>query len=244
MIQSQLFPVGTQPANSYLQALTPTFNQVVKPYAALTLPADTVHFGHYTKNTDLAKKAAIIDTEKFQNAFTQTLEKAKAFLERHTKQDKDIVIFDLDDTLMDNRRYSETHDEFTNESWASWILDAQAPPIQKTLTFYQWVKEQGYPVFFITSRDKSWEEATINNLKSEEFQYNIDPEDLKRIRYRDLKAHKTSVDFKTAERKKLHDEDYNILLSLGDQQSDMPNPNNKWESHTKGFLLPNFYTVE
>jgi acid phosphatase len=88
--------------------------------------------------------------------------------------------------------------------------------------------ELGVAVFFISGRPPHLREATERNLRQEGYQWTavlLLPEG----------AHFTSaVDFKAPERRKIAEQGYTIILSLGDQESDL-----KGGFAERTFKLPN-----
>jgi len=76
-------------------------------------------------------------------------------------------------------------------------------------------RELGVAVFFITGRPSSLREATEKNLREQGYEWTgviLQPPGA---------AFASAADFKAPERRKLTEQGYTIVLSLGDQQSDL-----------------------
>jgi acid phosphatase len=92
---------------------------------------------------------------------------------------------------------------------------AQSKAIASTLELARHARSLGVAVFFITGRPASLREATESNLRAEGYEWEgviLLPEGV---------SFKSAADFKALERRKLTEEGYTILLSIGDQQSDL-----------------------
>lgn len=97
----------------------------------------------------------------------------------------------------------------------AWQAMGKSQPIRPTLHLAQRAKELGVAVFFISGRPPALKEATERNLRDAGYDYDgviIYPSD----------AHFASAsDFKAPERKKLTEQGWTILLTMGDQWSDL-----------------------
>lgn len=103
--------------------------------------------------------------------------------------------------------------------------------IKPTLKLYQFAKAHNVAVFFLTGRFENERAATAENLKKVGF----NNWDGLILRYGDYKKAPAAV-YKTAMRKHLTEEGYNIILTMGDQESDI-----RGGYAAKGFKLPNPY---
>jgi acid phosphatase len=90
-----------------------------------------------------------------------------------------------------------------------------SPALQPTLHLVRRARQLGVAVFFITGRPGELRESTERNLREQGFTFDhvfLLPSDQKFA---------SGVDFKTPIRRKLEAEGYTVLLSIGDQQSDL-----------------------
>jgi acid phosphatase len=97
----------------------------------------------------------------------------------------------------------------------AWQARAESPALPATLSLARRARELGVAVFFITGRPEYLREATERNLKDQGYEWTaviLEPDGAKFA---------SAADFKAPERRKLTEQGYTILLSLGDQQSDL-----------------------
>jgi HAD superfamily, subfamily IIIB (Acid phosphatase) len=110
----------------------------------------------------------------------------------------------------------------------AWQALGQSKAIAPTLALARRAKELGVAVFFITGRPATLREATERNLRDQGYEWTeviLEPEGA---------TFASAADFKALERHKLADRGFTIILSLGDQQSDL---NGGYAERT--FKLPN-----
>jgi 5'-nucleotidase (lipoprotein e(P4) family) len=170
-------------------------------------------------------------SQKYIDKFNKVINKARQYAEKHYEP-RAAIIFDIDETLLDNREYYAIYKIFDEESWKEWVNLADAIPYQKTAAFLNWAKEKGYYIVLITGRVESQREATEANLKK----YNI-PYDRLFLRPDEYNIDIVS-NYKRNTRQKLSNEGYRIILNIGDQKSDLRG------GFGKGFKLPNpIYTI-
>ena len=105
------------------------------------------------------------------------------------------------------------------------------PVIATTLQIFNYAKANQVAVFFLTGRHESEREITAENLKAVGYD-NWDGLILRDGEYTKAPA----ADYKTAMRKKLESEGYDIVLNMGDQNSDLVGGYAE-----KTFKLPNPY---
>jgi predicted secreted acid phosphatase len=103
--------------------------------------------------------------------------------------------------------------------------------IEPTLKLYRFAKLHHVAVFFLTGRREFERQATINNLRQAGYE-NWDGLILRSTEY----DRSPTAAYKTAMRKKLTEEGYDIILSVGDQNSDLTGG-----YADKTFKLPNPY---
>jgi acid phosphatase len=97
----------------------------------------------------------------------------------------------------------------------AWQMTGQSKAIAPTLTLARRARELAVAVFFITGRPPNLREATERNLREQGYEWTgviLEPEGA---------TFASAVDFKAPERRKLAEQGYTILLSMGDQQSDL-----------------------
>lgn len=176
--------------------------------------------------------------EKVQAKITnQAMEYLKTRLARMKKSAADknkklALVLDIDETSLSNYPDMLAMDFGGTEKD---IEEAEGkgtdPAIKSTLTLYRYAKENKVAVFFVTGRTENYRAATEKNLAQAGYQ-NWDGLFLKPLDYKE----KTASIYKINTRQQIENQGYNIVLNIGDQQSDLIG------GHAdKTFKLPNPY---
>jgi predicted secreted acid phosphatase len=110
----------------------------------------------------------------------------------------------------------------------AWQALGEATALAPTLALARRARELNVAVFFISGRPPNLRDATERNLKAQGYEWD------RVILLPEGANFASAVDFKAPERKKLSDEGFTILLSMGDQDSDL-----KGGYAQKTFKLPN-----
>lgn len=142
---------------------------------------------------------------------------AKIQLSKHLKKvakgKKKAVIFDIDETLINNSPFEikaiETGKGYSKETWTQWTILARAAAVPGALDFVNFAKKKGVEIFYITNRKIEEKAATVKNLDSLKFPYLDDSHMLFR----------TDVSSKENRRISIR-KDYEILLLVGDNLAD------------------------
>jgi len=131
--------------------------------------------------------------------------------------EKQAVVFDIDETTLDNYEYLSSNDfAMVQESWKTWLASGKAPAIQGIKKIYDEAVAKGVYVFFITGRGEKARTASDNNLKIAGY---LKFEKL--IMRDEASLDLTALDYKSRERAKLEKAGYHIILNVGDQYSDI-----------------------
>jgi acid phosphatase len=185
----------------------------------------------------------------------QVFDKALAYVQQRVAESKQstnegktlAVVLDIDETSLSNWSNLKANnfgfikggpcflEPNLSCGFDEWILMGSAPAIPPALKFFNDVmKTRSVAVFFITGRRQSQRQATLSNLDSAGFQGFAEL----RTR-RDDDHRKSAVEFKSAEREAIEAEQYKIIASIGDQQSDLDGGTAEC-----GFKVPNpFYFI-
>jgi len=169
----------------------------------LTEYHDCIHPGCYVPELDRQSNRAI------------------AYLKRRAATakpgEKLALILDIDETSLSNWDEEKRDDfGFIASDWDAWAGSEKAPAIAGTLRLYREAQSLGVAVFFITGRDERLREITALNLK------NAGYENWAGLALRGQHApEQTTIDYKSAERRKIVDAGYRIILNVGDQLSDL-----------------------
>jgi hypothetical protein len=127
------------------------------------------------------------------------------------------IVYDIDETSLSNYKVMADNDfDGTLSRVKEHQEEAIAEPIAPVLELYRYAQSRGVSEFFITGRHEDLRAATIKNLHSAGYEnwqgLYLEPNNAK---------YKTAADFKAQMRKKLTDMGYHIVLSIGDQCSDL-----------------------
>lgn len=156
----------------------------------------------------------------------------KRVAENKSNQKKLAIILDIDETSLSN--YSDIRSlDFGGTIEQIQLAEDKGsdPVIEPTLKLYQFAKANKVAVFFITGRHESEREITSQNLKAAGY------ENWDSLILRDGEFTKSAAAvYKTAMRKKIEADGYDIILNIGDQKSDLAGG-----YADKTFKLPNPY---
>jgi acid phosphatase len=130
---------------------------------------------------------------------------------------KRAVVFDIDETTLDNYEYYENNGFcYFKDRWSEWVDSAKAPRIEPIFRVYRHALDKGYRIFFITGRHERSRASTERNLKNAG--YSIYESLIMRDQ---TNAHDTALVYKSRAREKLTRKGYKIILNVGDQYSDL-----------------------
>lgn len=207
----------------------------------ISLIAFTVCYGNEPKNLDLCKRALIQyhDSGEYQKDQAKVISRAMQYLharlrpEAHrTPARKLAIVLDIDETSLSN--YPDMQ-KMSFGGTLRQIMEAENrgidPAILPTLQLYQYAKANHVAVFFVTGRTEAFRVATEKNLANAGYK-NWDGLSFKADHYNE----RSVAPYKIRARSLIEKQGYDILLNVGDQQSDLVG------GHAdKTFKLPNPY---
>jgi len=172
------------------------------------------------------------DQAKVMNEAMQYLKTRLAKAKRNPPKKPFAVILDIDETSLSN--YEDMLLMDFGGVWNEVDIAEGAghdPAIAPALEFYRYAKANKVAIFFVTSRRESYRAGTEKNLRSVGFNewkgLTLKPDNYKLI---------SAVPFKTGARQAIENLGYEIVLNIGDQQSDLNG------GHAgKSFKIPNPY---
>lgn len=127
------------------------------------------------------------------------------------------VVFDIDDTVLCNFEFNQKQDFGYNPShWNEWEKSSNSPAIKPMLRVYHFLRQHGVKTFFVTGRRPHLRQATELNLINAGFF----PWDGVYFRPDDY-ATKSRIPFKARMRRFITRQGYTIIMSIGDQYSDL-----------------------
>ena len=181
-----------------------------------------------------------IASGEYDRDFARVVGDARAYLERRvTAASRPAIVLDIDETSLSN------WPAYKANGWGrvvngpcdvdqgpcglrAWQGLAQSKALAPTQQLAKRAKELGVAIFFISGRPPTLRDATERNLREQGYEW----EEV--ILLPPGAAFTSAVDFKAPERKKIADRGYTILLSMGDQESDL-----KGGYAERVFKLPN-----
>ena len=184
--------------------------------------------------------ARYISSGQYDKEFAAVVARAQAYMERRARVvSKPAIVLDIDETSLSNWPAYQVigwsritagpcdldHGPCGIRDWQGMATSKALVP---TLNLAKRADALGVAVFFITGRPPELREATERNLRQEGYR----PAAV--ILLPEGKTFASAVDFKAPERRKLAEQGYTIILSMGDQESDL-----RGGYAEKTFKLPN-----
>jgi predicted secreted acid phosphatase len=189
-----------------------------------------------------AKKQAKLfhDSGQYEKEINIVATEAVQYLESRLKHPnfngkKPAIVLDIDETALSNYKDMVTLDfGGTEDEILQYENHGADPAIQPILHIYRFAKTHNIAVFFITGRFEEQRKASEANLKAVGYE-SWDGLVLRSGEHR----HEPAAVYKTAVRKHIEEQGYDILLTIGDQYSDL-----RGGYADKAFKLPNpFYLI-
>lgn len=170
-------------------------------------------------------------TPQHEARFQKILDNAKNYIntdfEKNGLKGNEAIVFDVDETVLDNREYYFTSGEYDTNKWNDWMDKGKAPGLKPTVELMKDLQARGYKIVLITGRREAYKEQTIANLQQEGIPFDeiyCKPDDYNIP---------TASTFKSDTRKMLEEQKgYRIIANIGDQMSDL-------QDSQAGFKLPN-----
>ena len=126
-----------------------------------------------------------------------------------------VVVFDVDETALSNYdAVTKVHFGYVESMWNDWINEYKAPAIPEVKALYDFVIAKNITVIFITGRDISQFDVTYKNLK------NAGYTKFDTLILKNNSIHQSTGKYKWDKRKELSAKGFNIIASVGDQESD------------------------
>ncbi len=149
----------------------------------------------YLQNFNIAKQIVEMESIKNQN------------------QRRLAVIVDIDETMLDNSpfegRLIHTGKSFNHDLWDQWVKRSEAKALPGAAEFTQFAKRHGVDVFYISNRNVTNTQATLENLRKQGFAF----ADSAHLLLKDKTSDKT-------QRRQQVRSLYKVILYLGDNMGD------------------------
>lgn len=160
-----------------------------------------------------------IDSGRYQQEFDQAVQSAQSYLQQNLARYRDsnpALVLDIDETSISNLPYLLANDfGYVPGPWQAWVKGDEAAPFSATLKLYQWARTNGVSVFFVTSRPETDREATERLLRRTGYS------DIAGLYLKPSEEKASSATYKAAQRRKITDAGYQIVVNLGDQWTDL-----------------------
>jgi predicted secreted acid phosphatase len=168
-----------------------------------------------------------ISSGRYEADFAKVAGEALAYVERRAPMvPRPAIVLDIDETSLSN------WPAYKANGWGrvvagacsldpgpcglrAWQASGQAKALAPTLALVTRANALGVAVFFISARPPSLREATERNLREQGYRFDgviVLPEGA---------SFRSAADFKAPERKKIAEQGFTILLTMGDQESDL-----------------------
>jgi 5'-nucleotidase (lipoprotein e(P4) family) len=99
----------------------------------------------------------------------QAFNAGKAYITSLPSLENKAVVFDIDETVLDNSEYAAwmvvTGNPWGNDTWEAWCNAGDAYPVPGSVDFAAYLAERGVEMFYVSNRPDSTVESTIANLK-------------------------------------------------------------------------------
>lgn len=132
---------------------------------------------------------------------------------RQLRKEKLAIITDLDETILDNS-YSEAQlikegKEYTPASWKQWTDKSSATAVPGAVEFLQEAKSKGIHIFYVSNRDTTEINSTLQNLRA----LQLPDTDSAHLLFLSTTSSKEARRLKVAE-------NYKVIMLIGDNLND------------------------
>jgi predicted secreted acid phosphatase len=152
--------------------------------------------------------------QEMENAVTRARKFCTDYQSQHEDEKNIAVVFDIDETLLDNRPFLRSMPNIDAKAFFEWVAKGEDQPLEPVALLAEWARANGFAVFLITSRYEELRRPTIENLVKAGIAYDglsMAPNGLK----------EPAEITKTADRKAIEDLGFKIIENIGDQDSDL-----------------------
>ena len=160
------------------------------------------------------------ESGKFDEELNTVVQEAKDKFSKVTFTENSVVIFDVDETALNNYEVSKKMGYgYVYEMVHDWTQDAKVPAFRQVKELYNYLLSKGSKIIFLTARRNDEYDATYKNLITQGYT-EFDTLITKNKNEYEMK----SADFKSAKRNELVQNGYDILGTVGDQWGDLEGP--------------------
>jgi predicted secreted acid phosphatase len=160
------------------------------------------------------------ESGKFAEELKSVIENAKKEFERIDIKEKSVVLFDVDETALDNYELAKSMSfGYVYKMNKEWNAEMKSPAFDQVKELYDFLIDKGARIIFLTGRNIPEYEVTYGNLIKEGYT-NFDTLITQRKHEQEMNAQ----EFKSSKRKELVERGYDIIGTVGDQRSDIEGP--------------------
>ena len=160
------------------------------------------------------------ESGKYDEEMNKIVKDAEEKFDNIALKKNSVVIFDVDDTAINNYGLSKMMDfGYVYELNKKWNKELKAPAIKQTQDLYNFLIKKGFKIIFLTGRNSNEYEVTYKNLIKDGYA-GFDT----LITQREDEQNLTASEFKSKKRTELTNEGYNIVGTAGDQWTDLEGP--------------------
>lgn len=160
------------------------------------------------------------DSGDYAAAFARAATVARESLDRSSRgamPKTHAVVFDIDETLLSNWPYlSAVQFAIAPDTFAAWTKRERGIALEPMRAVYARAQARGIPIFLVTGRGETLREATRRDLTEAGYS-GWSGLFMKPTGYRDASI----IPFKSGVRRRLAAQGYDIILNVGDQESDL-----------------------
>jgi len=160
------------------------------------------------------------ESGKFAEELKSVIENAKKEFERIDIKEKSVVLFDVDETALDNYELAKSMGfGYVYKMNKDWNAEMKSHAFAQVKELYDFLIDKGVRIIFLTGRNIPEYEVTYGNLIKEGYT-NFDTLITQRKHEQEMNAQ----EFKSSKRKELVERGYDIIGTVGDQRSDIEGP--------------------
>ena len=176
------------------------------------------------------------ESGKYDEELNAVIEEAKKKFDGVVFKENSVVIFDVDETALDNYGLAELMGfGYVYEMNKQWNKELKAHAIPPVKELYKFLLSKGSNIIFLTGRNIPEYEVTYKNLIKEGYT-TFDT----LITQREHEYELSATEFKSYKRKELIERGYEIVGTVGDQWSDL-----EGKHHGIQVKIPNYlYLIE
>jgi len=179
---------------------------------------------------------AYYESGKFYEEVKEVIEKAKKEFEKVQFKNNSVVIFDVDETAVDNYELAKAMGfGYVYEMNKKWNAEMKAPAIKPVKELYDYLLSKGAKIIFLTGRNFPEYDVTYKNLLLDGY-----TEFDTLITQIGEEKKMGNKEFKSSKRVWLTEQGYDIVGTVGDQWGDLEGDN-----HGIQVKIPNYlYLIE